>query len=113
MARVTLTAAELAKSAETPMLESTPHILGPEGLWHTPDRHVRHKQKLPDYIENIAAALMRAGHDESTSIAMAVNAVKRWSQGRLGWGKHKITPEVIAASKRALSEWNDLKQSHH
>jgi hypothetical protein len=49
---ITLTALELAetqKSARTPMLEVTPRILGPEGLWHTPDKHVPHKQKLPDY----------------------------------------------------------------
>ena len=34
------------------MLEVTPRILGPAGLWHTPDRHVGHRQKLPDYIEH-------------------------------------------------------------
>jgi hypothetical protein len=116
MSRVTLTAAELAalgKSAETPMLESTPHILGPGGLWHTPDRHVGGKQKLPDYIEQVAAALIRDGMDESQAIATAINAIKRWAKGKLGWGRHRITPEVIAASRRALAEWNDLKASHH
>lgn len=115
--RVTLTAAELAqvgKSAETPYLEVTPHQLGPAGLWHTPDRHVGHRQKLPDYIEQVAAALMRdQGLDESTAIAYAINAIKRWAKGDLHWGRHKITPEVIAASRRALAEWNDLKASHH
>jgi hypothetical protein len=47
---VTLTAYELAdlqKSALTPYFLTHPHLLGPEGLWHTPDRHVGHKQKLP------------------------------------------------------------------
>jgi hypothetical protein len=117
MPRVTLTAAELAglgKSAETPMLEATPHLLGPHGLWHTPDRHVGGKQKLPNYVEHIAAALMRdQGLDESTAIAYAINAIKRWAKGNLGWGKHKITPEVIEASRRALAEWEALRASHH
>jgi hypothetical protein len=102
-----------SKSARTPMLESTPRILGPGGLWHTPDRHVGGKQKLPDYIEQVAAALIRDGMDESQAIATAINAIKRWAKGKLGWGRHRITPEVIAASRRALAEWNDLKASHH
>lgn len=115
--KVTLAARELArlqKSAETPSLEATPDILGPEGLWHTPDRHVGSKQKLPNYIEHIAHALMRdQGMGESQAIATAINAVKRWAKGDLRWGRRKITPEVIEASRRALKEWDDLKASHH
>jgi hypothetical protein len=116
--RVTVTAAELAglgKSAETPALEATPHLLGTHGLWHTPDRHVGERQKLPNYIEHIAAALMRdQGMGESQAIATAINAVKRWAEGRLGWGRRrKVHPEVIAASRRALAEWGELKRSHH
>ena len=117
MPRVTLTAAELAglgKSARTPMLEATPRILGPEGLWHTPSKKVPVKQKLPNYVEQVAAAIMRdQGLDESTAIAYAINAIKRWAKGKLGWGRHKITPEVIAASRAALAEWEELKRSHH
>lgn len=116
MTRVTVTAAELAgvgKSAETPMLEATPHLLGPHGLWHTPDRHTG-RQKLPNYIEQVAAALIRdQGMSESQAIATAINAIKRWAKGRLGWGRRKITPEVIAASRRALAEWEHLKATHH
>jgi hypothetical protein len=96
------------------MLESTPRILGPEGLWHTPDRHVGGKQKLPDYIENVAAALMRdQGMGESQAIATAINAIKRWAKGDLHWGRGKVTPVVIEASRRALAEWDELKESHH
>lgn len=103
----------LNKSAETPELEATPHILGPHGLWHTPDKHVRFKQKLPNYVEHIAAALMRDQHlDESTAIAYAINAIKRWARGDLHWGKGHVSPEVRAASQRALAEWNELKRSH-
>ena len=102
------------KSAETPTLEATPDILGPEGLWHTPDRHVGGKQKLPNYIEHIAHALMRdQGMGESRAIATAINAVKRWAAGDLHWGKGKVTPEVVAASTRALAEWEHLKETHH
>ena len=96
------------------MLEATPHLLGSEGLWHTPDRHVGHRQKLPNYVEHIAAALMRdQGLDESTAIAYAINAIKRWAKGDLHWGHGKVTPEVIAASRRAVQEWEELRASHH
>jgi hypothetical protein len=118
MPRVILTAAELAglsKSARTPMLESTPRILGPHGLWHTPDRHVGHRQKLPDYVEQVAGALMdQQGMGEEQAIATAINAIKRWARGDLHWGvRRKVTPEVIAASRRALQEWEALRASHH
>jgi hypothetical protein len=103
----------IEKSAQTPELEATPDILGPHGLWHTPDRHVSHPQKLPNYIEHIAHALMRdQGMDEQQAIATAINAVKRWARGDLHWGHGKVTPEVQAASQRALAEWERLRASH-
>jgi hypothetical protein len=116
--KISLSVLELSelpgKSAETPMLESTPDILGPHGLWHTPSKKVPEKQKLPNYIEHIADALMRSGHDESQAIAMAVAAVKRWSKGYGAWGKkQKVTPVVQQAASRALAEWERLKASHH
>lgn len=106
---------KVEKSAETPSLEATPFKLGPHGLWHTPSKKVPHPQKLPNYVEHIAHALMRdQGMDESKAIAMAIAAIKRWAQGNLEWGPHRhVTPEVIAASRRALAEWNRLKESHH
>lgn len=117
---ITLTLDQLAelqdhlnKSAQTPSLVSTPDLLGTHGLWHTPSKKVPEKQKLPNYIEHIADALMRAGHPESQAIAIAVNAVKRWSKGKLGWGKGKVHPEVRAAAKKTLEEWEKLKQTHH
>jgi 8-oxo-dGTP pyrophosphatase MutT (NUDIX family) len=112
--RRALKMAWVIKSAETPMLEATPHLLGPHGLWHTPDRHVGIRQKLPNYVEHIAAALMRdQGLDESTAIAYAINAIKRWARGDLHWGHGKVTPAVVAASQRALAEWEQLRSSHH
>lgn len=102
------------KSKDTPRLEATPNPLGPGGLWHTPDKHSPVKQKLPNYIENIAHALMRDQKmGESQAIATAINAVKRWARGDLHWGHGKVHPEVQAASQRALDEWERLKESHH
>lgn len=100
------------KSAETPRLESTSHPLGPNGLWHTPDRHSPDKQHLPYYIEAIAAALQRGGMDESQAIATAINAVKRWARGDLGERHGHVHPEVRAAAQRAVDEWERLRQSH-
>lgn len=106
--------AELQKSAETPVVSTVHHPLGTEGLWHTPSKKVPERQQLPAYIQNIAAALMRdQGMERSKAISYAVNAVKRWAAGKLGWGKRKVTPEVQAAAKRALAEWEKLKASHH
>ena len=100
-------------SAETPRVSTEHHPLGHEGLWHTPDRHVGGKQQLPAYIQNIAHALMRdQGMEESRAIATAINAVKRWARGDLHWGRGHVTPEVQAASQRALAEWEKLKESH-
>ena len=102
------------KSAETPRVSTEHHPLGREGLWHTPSKKVPEVQQLPAYIQNIARALMRdQGMEESRAIATAVNAVKRWARGDLGWGKHKITPEVQAAAQRALAEWEHLRATHH
>jgi 8-oxo-dGTP pyrophosphatase MutT (NUDIX family) len=101
------------KSAETPIVSTVHHPLGEEGLWHTPDRHTGEKEQLPAYIQNIAHALMRdQGMEESRAIATAINAVKRWAKGDLHWGKRKVTPEVQAAARRALAEWEKLRAVH-
>lgn len=102
--RVVMTAAELAelqKSAKTPELSTVHRPLGTHGLWGDKDA------QLPAYIQNVAHALIRDGHDESGAIAMAVAAVKRWAAG----GDH-VTPEVQAAAGRAVAEWEELKASH-
>lgn len=97
----------MEKSAKTPELEATPDPLGPNGLWQTPSKKVPTKQKLPNYIEHIAHALMKNGMEESQAIATAINAAKRWASG-----KGKVTPEVQGAAQRALAEWEKLKDSH-
>jgi 8-oxo-dGTP pyrophosphatase MutT (NUDIX family) len=105
--------AEIGKSALTPMLAATHNPLGPHGLWHTPSKKVPVAQSLPDYVENIAHALIRGGMDEHEAIAMAVAAVKRWAQGNLEWGPYRhVTPEVIRASQEAVRQWYALRASH-
>ena len=102
MAMVILPASELAaKSAKTPELSTVHRPLGTHGLWG------RKTDQLPAYIQNIAHAMIRDGHDEGSAIALAVAAVKRWAAG----GNH-VTPEVRAAAAGALAEWEKLRAEH-
>lgn len=89
------------KSAQTAELSTTHSPLGTHGLWGDENA------QLPAYVQNIAKAMMRNGHDESSAIALAVGAVKRWAAGR-----GKVTPEVRAAAGKALAEWEKLKAEH-
>lgn len=50
---------------------------------------------------------MRDGHDESSAHALAIAAVERWANGG-----GKVTPEVRAASQRAVSEFSELRANH-
>jgi hypothetical protein len=90
-----------AKSAETAALSETHHPLGTHGLWGSKT------EQLPAYIQNVAHALIRDGHDESSAIAIAVGTMKRWAAGG-----GKVTPEVRAAAIKALAEWERLKAEH-
>ena len=102
------------KSADTARASTQHNPLGTHGLWHTPSKKVPEKQQLPAYFQNVARALMRDhGMGESEAIATAVNAVKQWAQGRAFGGKIKVTPEVKAAARNAIAEWEKLKQTHH
>jgi hypothetical protein len=89
------------KSAKTPELASVHRPLGTHGLWG--DK----ASQLPAYIQNIAHAMIRDGHDEGSAIALAVAAVKRWAAG----GDH-VTPEVQTAAGAALAEWEKLRAEH-
>ncbi len=103
----------LEKSEQTPMLAATHNPLGPHGLWRTPSKKHPEKESLPNYVENIAHALLRAGHSEQEAIAMAIAAIKRWSTGRGAFGhKGKVRPEVQQAASAALKEWSRLKEEH-
>ena len=63
---------------------------------------------LPAYITNIAKAMVRSGTSESTAIATAIAAVKRWAAG--GGNVH---PEVRAAAAKAVAEWEAKRAAAH
>lgn len=85
-------------SKQTAALSSTPHLLGTKPLWG-------HKGfKLPDYIENVAAGLMKSGHSRSEAISIAIGVMKHWASGG-----GKVSGEVRAAAAKALGEWEKLK----
>lgn len=96
---VHLAADAVELSAKTPYYASHHHELGTPGgpgLW-------RHKGwQLPDYIGNIAKGIMESGTlDKSRAISIAVGKVRDWSEG-----KGKVSPEVRAASAKAIAEWD-------
>ena len=105
---------ELLKSVETPRVSTEHHPLGRQGLWRTPSKKVPERQQLPAYVQNIARALIRDhGMPESQAIATAINALRAFAAGRAFGGRVKTTPEVRAAARRALAEWERLKRTHH
>lgn len=89
---------KLNKSAKTPMYSVTHHPLGTEGLWH------HEGVQLPPYIQNVAKGLMESGMPRSRAIPTAINALRRWARG-----EGHVHPEVRAASRKALAEWDALK----
>lgn len=86
------------KSAKTPMYSVTHNPLGVEGLWHSKTL------QLPAYIQQVARGIMESGYSRAEAIPMAVNAIKRWARGA-----DHVHPEVIAASNKALAEWEKLR----
>ena len=91
----------VTKSAKTEFYSEHHHPLGTEGLWH------HEGLQLPAYIQNVAKGLMEDGHPREEAIPMAIGTVKRWAAGG-----GKVTPEVQAASAKAVAEWEALKASH-
>lgn len=68
---------------------------------------------LPTYIREIAHALLRRGHPESTAIAEAVAAVKRMAAGIGPNGRGHVTGKVQAAAAAAVAEWEAKKAATH
>jgi hypothetical protein len=86
-------------SEKTAVYAEKHHDLGKKPLWNTPGL------KLPAYVQNIAAALMRErGMDKSQAIATAVSRVKAWAAGG-----GNVSPEVKAAAQKAVAEWEGAK----
>lgn len=89
-------------SKQSLALASTPHPLGKNPLWHVKGL------TLPPYIENIAAALIGAGHTESDAISIAVGVIKRWAAGG-----GKVDAGTRAAAAKALGEWEKARAEAH
>lgn len=71
---------------------------GGPGLWG-------HKGwQLPAYVQNVAKGIMESGATRSKAIEIAVGKIRDWAQGR-----GNVSPEVRAASVKAIAEWEALK----
>ena len=97
------------RTAETPVVSTVHAPFGsPEGpgLFHVKGL------QLPAYIQNVAHAFTRSGHDESAAIHMAVGVVENWAAGHDGHG-NKVHPDVQAAAARAVAEWEAARAAAH
>lgn len=63
---------------------------------------------LPTYVREIAHALIRAGHDESGAIRLAVGAVKRWAAGG-----DDVNADTRAKAAAAVADWEAKKAAAH
>lgn len=55
------------------------------------------QRQLDDYVREVAHALMRHGHDESSAIAIAKASIAKWAEGR-----GRVRPQVSAGAAAAL-----------
>lgn len=70
------------------------------GLW-------KHKGwQLPAYIQNVAKGIMKSGKDRSEAIEIAIGRIRGWATGA-----GNVTPEVRAASAKAIAEWEAEKSA--
>jgi hypothetical protein len=108
-------------TAQTAAASTVPEPFGKPsgpGLWHVKG------MMLPAYIQHVAHDLLNAGTAKNVSqaIQMAVGIVKKWAAGipvggetMVGDPKHpgKIHPDVQAAAKKAIAEWEAKKVQAH
>lgn len=59
---------------------------------------------LPNYICNIAKALIRDGRTKSAAIAIAISRVKKWARGG-----DDVKADTRAKAAKALAQWEALK----
>lgn len=70
---------------------------------------------LPDYIERIAKHINSTTKSISTSIASAINTVKRWAAGGtvLEHGGALVSKDTQAKAAAALAQWEAMKAKSH
>lgn len=72
--------------------------LGPGDLWKTPGL------KLPDFVREVAHALIRNGMSREHAIATAISTIKRWAAG-----EGKANTKTRARARAAVAEWEAAK----
>lgn len=86
-------------SKKTAFYSSHHHQLGKPGgpgLFHEKGND------LPNYITNVAKGIQESGQaDKSKAIKIAIGKVRDWAEG-----KGNVSPEVRAASQKAIAEWD-------
>lgn len=71
--------------------------------WITADKKGGRGQ-LPAYIQNVRNGIMRDGHDIGSATAIALSRIRKWARGG-----GEVTPEVQAASEKALAEFAAMR----
>ena len=109
-------------TAETPTASTVPKPFGKPsgpGLWHVKG------MQLPAYIQHVAHHMLSSGAagNVSEAIQMAVGIVRKWSKGIPVGGETrvgrkpghpgKIHPDVQAAAKKAMAEWDQKRAQAH
>lgn len=97
---MTLAPLRVSESAQTAALSVTHAPIGKGGTnWITKSKP-GNTGELPAYIQNVRNAIMRGGEDdESTATSFAIGRVEDWAEG-----KGHVSPEVKAASAKAIAE---------
>ena len=60
--------------------------------------------EIPDYISQIALALIRSGKTKSQAISIAISRCKAWAAGGDG-----VNADTRAKAAKAIAEWNALR----
>lgn len=74
--------------------------------WSPKKNWVEDEGGLPRFIEDIAVALVKDGHDRSKAIAIAVSRVKKWAAGG-----EDVKADTRAKAVKAVAEWEKMKAS--
>jgi hypothetical protein len=82
-------------SAKTPFYSSHHSPTGTHDLWNQPGL------QLPAYIQNVVKGIMKSGKSRGEAIPIAIGRIRGWASG-----EGKVSPEVRAASAKAIAEWN-------
>lgn len=99
-------------TAETATASTVPEPFGKPsgpGLWHVKG------MELPAYIQHVAHDLLEGGRVSTVSeaIRMAKGIVQDWADGRTPNGKGHVHPDVQAAAKKAIAEWEAKRARAH